>query len=197
MSVEQDVRARAQDLCALCGGAQGLSVVVPAPEPEAPEADQAVLLCETCAGQVSGAADLDPHHLLCLHESAWSQVPAVQVTAWRLLGKLAAQADGGGWAQDLREQLYLEPEVLAWAQAETVEEATSDAQHRDSNGAVLVSGDTVTLIKDLPVKGAGFTAKRGTAVRNISPVPDNPEQISGRVNDQQIIILTKFVKKSG
>jgi protein PhnA len=52
------------------------------------------------------------------------------------------------------------------------------------------------LIKDLAVKGAGFTAKRGTTVRNISLVPDNEEHIEGRVNGQQIVILTKFIKKS-
>jgi protein PhnA len=69
-------------------------------------------------------------------------------------------------------------------------------KHIDSNGTVLEAGDTVTLIKDLNVKGAGFTAKRGTAVRGISLVADNPEHIEGRVNGQQIVILTKFVKKS-
>jgi protein PhnA len=37
---------------------------------------------------------------------------------------------------------------------------------------------------------------RGTAVRGISLVPDNPEQIEGRVEGQQIVILTKFVKKA-
>ena len=51
------------------------------------------------------------------------------------------------------------------------------------------------LIKDLPVKGAGFTAKRGTAVRNISLVPDNETHIEGRVEGQRIVILTQFVKK--
>jgi protein PhnA len=55
----------------------------------------------------------------------------------------------------------------------------------------------VTLTKDLTVKGANFTAKRGTAVRNISLVFDNEGQIEGRVNGQRIVILTKFVKKSG
>ena len=67
--------------------------------------------------------------------------------------------------------------------------------HRDSNGAVLSQGDTVTLIKDLPVKGAGFTAKRGTAVRGIALVPDDAGQIEGRVDGQRIVILTEFVKK--
>ena len=68
--------------------------------------------------------------------------------------------------------------------------------HKDSNGTVLANGDTVTLIKDLPVKGAGFTAKRGTAVRNISLVPDNAGHIEGRVEGQRIVILTQFVKKN-
>ncbi|WP_425439518.1 alkylphosphonate utilization protein [Puniceibacterium sediminis] len=68
--------------------------------------------------------------------------------------------------------------------------------HRDSNGVVLVQGDTVVLIKDLNVKGAGFTAKRGTSVRGISLVADNAEHIEGRVEGQRIVILTQFVKKS-
>jgi protein PhnA len=70
-----------------------------------------------------------------------------------------------------------------------------DTGHRDANGVPLANGDTVVLIKDLTVKGAGFTAKRGTAVRNISVVQDTPEHIEGRVEGQRIVILTEFVKK--
>ena len=83
------------------------------------------------------------------------------------------------------------PEVAAWAEATAV----AGVEHRDSNGAVLVQGDTVVLIKDLVVKGANFTAKRGTAVRGISLVADNAAQIEGRVEGQRIVILTEFVKK--
>ena len=68
--------------------------------------------------------------------------------------------------------------------------------YKDSNGALLNDGDTVTLTKDLNVKGVSFTAKRGTAVRNIFLVEDNPEQLEGRVNGTQIVILTKFVKRA-
>jgi protein PhnA len=95
--------------------------------------------------------------------------------------------------------LYLEEGILAWAKAEgsTSSDDNSTVEHKDSNGARLAAGDTVTLIKDLNVKGAGFTAKRGTAVRNISLVHDNAAHIEGRVNWQQIVILTEFVKKSG
>jgi protein PhnA len=123
----------------------------------------------------------------------WSEVPAVKVIAWRMLDRLKAE----GWPQDLLDQLYLDDETLAWAKAglpaenDTVEEI----KHIDSNGTILLDGDTVTLIKDLDVKGAGFTAKRGTSVKNISLVEDNPEHIMARVNGSQIVILTKFVKK--
>ncbi len=95
--------------------------------------------------------------------------------------------------------LYLEDDVLSWARAGLTSAASDDdgeVVHKDTHGAVLNAGDTVTLIKDLKVKGANFTAKRGTAVRNISLVADNPAQIEGRVNDQRIVILTEFVKKS-
>jgi protein PhnA len=123
----------------------------------------------------------------------WSQVPAVQVMAWRMLSRLRAE----GWPQDLLDMLYLDEDTLAWAQATGEGRSDEDVvKHLDSNGAVLEAGDTVTLIKDLNVKGANFTAKRGTAVRGISLVADNPEHIEGRVNGQQIVILTKFVRKS-
>lgn len=64
-----------------------------------------------------------------------------------------------------------------------------------SSNAALAQGDTVVLIKDLPGKGAGFTAKRGTAMRYISLVPDTPAHIEGRVEGQRIVILTASVKR--
>ena len=101
-----------------------------------------------------------------------------------------------GWPQDLLDMLYLDEDTLAWAKA-SGEDVSEENQviHRDSNNAVLESGDTVVLIKDLNVKGANFTAKRGTAVRNISLVHDNATQIEGKVNGQRIVILTQYVKK--
>jgi protein PhnA len=122
----------------------------------------------------------------------WSQVPAVQVMAWRMLSHLEAE----GWPQDLLDMLYLEDDVLVWAKAAGSDVDEDDTPPTlDNNGAVLQSGDTVTLIKDLDVKGAGFTAKRGTAVRNIS-LTNNPEHIEGRVNGVRIVLLTCYLKKS-
>jgi protein PhnA len=105
------------------------------------------------------------------------------------------------WASDLFDMLYLDDETLAWAELEPAPDLSSGSgdavEHRDAHGAVLSLGDTVTVIKDLVVKGAGFTAKRGTAVRNITLVHDNAAHIEGRVEGQRIVILTEFVKKSG
>jgi protein PhnA len=47
----------------------------------------------------------------------------------------------------------------------------------------------------LVVKGANFTAKRGTTVKNIS-LTDNPEHIEGKVNGTRIVLLSKFLKKA-
>jgi len=108
------------------------------------------------------------------------------------------QLEAESWARDLCDMLYLEEDTKAWAEAGPLAEGEEDSavQHIDSNGSVLEAGDSVVLIKDLVVKGGGFTAKRGTAVRGIALVPDNPEHIEGRINGQKIVILTKFVKKS-
>jgi len=120
----------------------------------------------------------------------WSEVPAVQVVAWRMLNRIKAE----GWPQDLLDMLFLEEETLNWAKSGESEEHSA-VIHKDSNGVTLIQGDSVVLIKDLKVKGAGFTAKRGTAVRNISLVHDNADHIEGKVNGQKIVILTQYVKK--
>jgi len=146
-----------------------------------------------CHEQIKNLQKVDVNHWRCLNDSMWSQIPAVQVVVWRMLTRLSAE----GWPQDLLDMLYLDDDTLAWAQATGEGSNDIDAmKHIDSNGAILQSGDTVTLVKDLTVKGANFTAKRGTAVRGISLVSDNADQIEGRINGQQIVILTKFVKKS-
>ena len=59
----------------------------------------------------------------------------------------------------------------------------------------MAEGDAVTLIKDLNVKGAGFTAKRGTMVRRIQ-LTDDPAYVEGKVNGTQIVLKTCFLKKA-
>ncbi len=192
MSLETTLYARSESKCELCAIAESLDVYEVPPSLKG-SADKCVLICETCHEQIEHPEKIDVHHWRCLNDSMWSQIPAVQVMVWRMLKRLSSE----GWPQDLLEMLYLDEDTQAWAEATGEGKNDKDAvKHVDSNGAVLEAGDTVTLIKDLNVKGANFTAKRGTVVRGISLVADNPENIEGRISGQQIVILTKFIKKS-
>jgi protein PhnA len=191
MSVEDKLVQRANGCCELCGSADNLSVYTVEPG-NSTKPEENVLTCSTCLEQIEGSSEMDPNHWRCLNESMWSEVTAVQVLSWRMLQRLRSN----DWASDLLDMLYLDDETLQWAKATGEDrEKEEGVMHIDSNGAVLENGDTVVLIKDLDVKGAGFTAKRGTAVRNIRLVQDNPEQIEGKINGQGIVILTQYVKK--
>ena len=192
MNLEETLQLRSESKCELCSATENLSVYMIPPD-AGNDADKCVLICNTCSEQIENPEKVDVNHWRCLNDSMWSQVPAVQVMAWRMLSRLSSE----GWPQDLLDMLYLDDEILNWAKANGDSDLEQDAvKHLDSNGAALTAGDTVTLTKDLNVKGANFTAKRGTAVRNISLVTDNAEHIEGKVEGQQIVILTKFVKKS-
>jgi len=192
MSTENELLDRSESKCELCAATDDLGVYEVPPGSDG-SAGQSVLVCGTCREQIEHPDKVDPNHWRCLNDSMWTSVPAVQVMAWRMLTRLSHE----GWPRELLDMLYLDDDTLAWAKATGEgEDAEESVRHVDSNGALLEAGDTVTLIKDLNVKGAGFTAKRGTAVRGISLVADNPEHIEGRVNGQQIVMLAKFVKKS-
>ena len=192
MSTEKELHGRSESKCELCSSTDNLSVYEIPPESNG-SPEQSLLICNICKEQIDNPEKMDANHWRCLNDSMWSQVPAVQIMAWRMLTRLSSE----GWPQDLLDMLYLDDDTLAWAQA-SGEGQSDDNQviHKDCNGAILEAGDTVNLTKDLNVKGANFTAKRGTAVRRISLVADNAKQIEGKVDGQHIVILTEFVKKS-
>lgn len=187
MSIETTLQQRSKQQCELCTDTQNL-LVYPLPFSPDETANCAVLLCGTCTQQIANGTDLDIRHFRCLSESMWSAVPAVQVLSYRLLHKCSSET----WAQDAIDMLYLDDELKAWADAglEDEREATLDV-----NGVALQAGDAVTIIKDLDVKGANFTAKRGTPVRNIG-LSDNPLHIEGKVNGQRIVIIAAYTKKN-
>ncbi len=191
MSTEKELHSRSESKCELCSATENLAVYEVPPESDG-SPDQSILICQTCKVQINDPEKMDPNHWRCLNDSMWSQVPAVQIMAWRMLSRLSSE----GWPQDLLDMLYLDDDALAWAKAGEEQSNEDKVVHKDCNGAVLEAGDTVTLTKDLNVKGANFTAKRGTAVRRISLVADNAKQIEGKVDGQHIVILTEFVKKS-
>ena len=72
--------------------------------------------------------------------------------------------------------------------------ATSDDTPRDSNGAELLDGDSVTVIKDLKVKGSSMVIKRGTKVKSIR-LTDNPEEVDCKIDGSSIVLKTCFLKK--
>lgn len=186
MTTEETLHLRADGQCELSGGRENLAVYAVPPSDGTP--DQSILIAENLLDQLEGRRATQPNDWRCLSDSMWSEVPAVKVVAYRMLQQLI----GEGWPADLLAMMYLDEETQAWAEMGA---AAGAVVHQDSNGHVLSAGDTVVLIKDLKVKGANFTAKRGTAVRRISLVADHAGQIEGKVDGQRIVILTEFVKK--
>jgi protein PhnA len=164
--------------------------VFPVPPTSDLSAQQCVYLCATCIAQINGDTAMDVSHWRCLNDSMWNQEPAVQVMSYRLLHKLSAES----WAQDALEMIYMEDDVKTWAE-QGIAAAEREGPTRDSNGTDLQDGDDVTLIKDLKVKGANFTAKQGTMVRGIT-LTDNPEHIEGKVNGTRIVLVSAYLKKA-
>lgn len=184
----KEITARSAGKCELCSAQEELSIFAVPPKKN-DHINNCIHVCKTCFAQINGDQELDANHWRCLNDSMWSEVAGVKVVAWRILHQLKEEV----WPNDLLDMIYLEEDTLAWAkEGFSTEEVL---KHVDSNGVELVSGDSVVLIKDLKVKGGGFTAKRGTAVRNITLVHDNPEHIEGKVEGQRIVILTQYVKK--
>lgn len=67
---------------------------------------------------------------------------------------------------------------------------------KDSNGNTLVNGDSVTLIKDLKVKGTSVTLKRGTLVKNIRLTDDAEEVECNADTVKGLVLKTCFLKKA-
>jgi protein PhnA len=187
MSISQSLLDRSESRCELCSRGNELSIHVVSPRSGDNDTD-VVVVCSDCSNQLEDTKNLNENHWRCLNESMWNAEPSVQVTVYRLLNELSHTS----WATDLKNQIYMDETTTEWAESSD----STAIVHKDANGHILQSGDSVVLIQDLKVKGANFTAKRGTAVRRISLVHDNPNHIEGRVEDQHIVILTQYVKKT-
>lgn len=189
MSLEKDIASRSGSKCELCGSGDDLTVFAVPPVKERRKSN-CIQVCGTCNEQLEYSDKIDANHWRCLNDCMWSEVDAVKVVAYRMLHQLKSE----GWSQDLIDMMYLEDETMTWAKEGVVDE---DAPiHKDANGNILTAGDSVVLTQSLNVKGSSLTAKKGTVVKKISLVFDEPGQIEGRVEGQQIVILTKFVRKN-
>ncbi len=79
-----------------------------------------------------------------------------------------------------------------WAATEN--EQTKNNICKDSNGSELVDGDSVTVIKDLKVKGSSMVIKRGTKVRSIR-LTEDIEEVDCKIDGSSIVLKTCFLKK--
>ena len=186
MSIKEDLLKRSNSKCELCTKEDELTIYEVSPSDGSIE--RSIIICSQCQNEIKNPSNTD--HWRCLNETMWSETPAIQVVTYRILKSIAHE----GWPQDLLDMLYLEDDVKTWAEDDINNQNETQKPTLDSNGITLKSGDSVTIIKDLDVKGAGFTAKRGTVVKNIA-LTNNPQQIEGRVNNTRIVLLSKFLKK--
>jgi protein PhnA len=185
---EKRLKDRSDSKCEISGSEENLTVYLVEPKTEAiPE--NCILINQSLLNQIQNPETMNPNDWRGLSDSMWNENLPVQIVSWRMLARLKNH--------DLLDMMYLDEDALEWAKATGEgEDEEGKIVHKDSNGNLLFDGDSVVLIKDLDVKGANFTAKRGAAVHNIKVVWDNAEQIEGRVEGQHIVILTQYVKKT-
>ena len=172
------------EVCELCGSSEEVNVV------ELPIGDgseeQSIYLCATCNGQIE-SGELDETHFNCLNDAMWSETPAVKVMSYILWNKLGRS--------DMTDMMYLEEDELKLAE-QAINAEANKVVFRDANGVELKAGDSIVILKDLDVKGAGFTAKRGTTVTKIALPNDMDDHVEGRVNGTKIYLKTEFIKKA-
>jgi len=112
-SLGKGLARRSGSKCELCSASKvSLFTVEVPPEIPVPDIDTCVFICETCRNGLSNLKSIEADHWRCLNDSAWSDVPAVKVTAVRILRRLT---EDHRWAADILEDLYLEPEEEEWA----------------------------------------------------------------------------------
>lgn len=185
---EKRLKDRCGSLCEISGSDENLLVYLVEPKTEATP-ENCILITKSLRDQIENPETMNPNDWRGLSDSMWNENLPVQIVSWRMHARLKNM--------DMLEMMYLDEDALEWAKA--TGEADDDEGkivHKDSNGNVLLDGDSVVLIKDLDVKGATFTAKRGAAVHNIKLVWDDANLIEGRVENQSIFILTQYVKKT-
>jgi len=185
---EKRLKDRSGSVCEISGSDENLVVYLVEPKTEAiPE--NCILITKALRDQIENPETTNTNDWRGLSDSMWNENLPVQIVSWRMHARLKNM--------DMLEMMYLDEDALEWAKA--TGEADDDEGkivHKDSNGNVLLDGDSVVLVKDLDVKGATFTAKRGAAVHNIKLVWDDANLIEGRVENQSIYILTQYVKKT-
>lgn len=185
MSISSALKQRNGELCELCNSEPASNEYTVTPKNDESIENQ-VALCNTCL-EVVDSKDAS-FHWRCVEGSIWSPEPSVQALSYRILQNYKEE----DWANNLISSVDLDENIVQWALSAF---EVADV-HKDAFGNTLENGDTVVLTQALNVKGTNFTASKGTVVKKIKLVHDNVEQIEGKINEQTIVILCKFVKKN-
>ncbi len=184
MSISQALLDRNQALCELCNIEASNEEYTVSPKND-DTIDNQVALCITCLAAVDSKEA--GFHWRCLEGSMWSPEPSVQALSYRILQNYKLE----DWANNLINSVDLDENTVQWA----LSAFEVKSVHTDAFGNLLENGDNVVLTQALNVKGTSFTASKGVVVKKIRLVHDNTEQLEGKINDQTIIILCKYVKK--
>ncbi len=112
----KDLARRAKSKCELTGeaGVPLRPYEVP-PVGHDPDIDRTLLVSEGCLDVLEHPTRLKGREWQILAETVWSELPATQVVAWRMLNQLAKTED---WAREVIEEVFLDEEVEAWAKSE-------------------------------------------------------------------------------
>lgn len=193
MKIDDLLLERSGNKCELCQSENNLKAYEVGPQDRYTD-ENTILICGKCTAQIDKKEELDASHWNVLTSTMWSEIPGIQVVTWRMLNRLR----GESWAAENLDMMYMDEDRMAWAKATGDHDNDGSVDlHKDSNGNVLQTGDTIVLTRSLDVKGTTLNAKMGTVVKNIRLVADNTEQIEGKIEGQTIVILTKYVRKQG
>lgn len=185
MSLSEKLKERNAGLCELCNIEHASHDYTVSPKSD-DSIDNKVALCDICISVIDSKDS--GFHWRCLEGSIWSSQPSVLALSYRILHNYKEE----DWANNLLSSVDWDENIIQWAMSAY----EVPDHHIDAFGNKLENGDTVVLTQQLNVKGTSFTASKGTVVKKIKLVHDNAGQIEGKINDQTIVILTKYVKKS-
>ncbi|MCK6639278.1 MAG: PhnA domain-containing protein [Bacteroidia bacterium] len=185
MSISKELNERCQGNCEICSSAPAVNEYIVSPK-KGTSINDNVALCAGC----NAALDASNYNALkgFAEGSIWNPVAPLQALSYRIIQGAAGEEE----AVSAASSAGLDEEVIQWGASALIQAPV----HKDAFGNVLENGDNVVLTQALDVKGTNFTASKGTVVKKIKLVSDNHEHIEGKINEQSIVILTKYVKKS-
>lgn len=190
MSIEQSIISRATNSCEVCQNNTPEHLFTIHPDKDITE-ENTVYVCSACHGPLSLQETFKSEDWTFIAHSIWSELPAVQIIAYRVLNGLKSET----WAQEALDMMYLEDSIKEKADMFEYLASMVQERHRDSLGQELFDNDTVVLTKTLDVKGSTLKASLGTVIKNIRLDKNNTDYIEGKIEGQSIMILTKYLRK--